>query len=459
MKLLRPRSLQLRLAVRLGVLLLAATLLAAAVFFYLSYRTADSLSRRDLFRLADELAESVEKDGSLEPLAGLAARGLLDDHDVFAIRDGDGNLLEASDPDTARFAEGRPPARRRPDFFRLDAFGPAGENYSGFEIRERSAIGGVSVLVAEPEDAEDALLNALLEEIAIAAAWIIPIFIAATLLVGVYAIRSGLRPLRENAAQAGGIRPDAMSVRLATDDLPSEVLPFVDAVNRALDRLEQGFALQRQFTANAAHELRTPLAIVTAALDGFDGDGRLAKLRQDVARMNRLVEQLLHVARLDSVVLDVSADVDLRESAREVVEYMAPLAIAQQRSIALSDAPSPVLVKGNRHAIGDALRNLVENALQHTPPHTEVVVEISAGGTVSVCDRGPGIAPDDRGRVFDRFRRGSATAGTGAGLGLAIVSEIMKLHGGEVVVDDNPDGGACLRLCFAGNCTSSRTAP
>ena len=448
MRILHPRSLQLRLATRLGVLFLVATVLAAATFFYLSYRTADSLSTRDLFRLADELAESVEEDGSLEPVSQLAARGLLEEHTVFAIRDGDGRVITASDDEIGRIAASRPPAGPRPHFFRLDAFGAAEQVYYGFDLRQRSEIGPVSVLVAEPDDAEDELLNAMLEEIAFAGAWIIPIFVAATLLVGVFAIRSGLRPLRETAGQAAAIKPEAMSVRLATEDLPSEVLPFVDAVNRALDRLERGFALQRQFTANAAHELRTPLAIVTAALDDLEGDGKLAKLRQDVARMNRLVAQLLHVARLDSIVLDVTADVDLRECAREVVEYMAPLAVAQQRAIALSGTTSPVIIKGNRHAIGDVLRNLVENALLHTPPHTEVLVDVSHEGSVTVCDRGPGIPAEDRERIFDRFWRGQGTSGTGAGLGLAIVKEIVKIHDAEVAIFDNPRGGACFILRF-----------
>lgn len=450
MRILRSRSLQLRLAVRLGVLLLVATMLAAGTFFYLSYRTADSLSRRDLFRLADELAESVEKDGSVAPTSRLEARGLLEADTVFAVRDADGELITASDLEIAEFATSRPPARRRPRFFRLDAFGPDERVYYGFDRRERSDIGPVTVLVAEPDDAENELLNALLDEIALAAAWIIPLFVAATLLVGVFAIRGGLRPLRETAAQAATIRPDAMSVRLGTQDLPTEVLPLVDAVNRALDRLEEGFALQRQFTANAAHELRTPLAIITGALEEIDADGKVAELRRDVARMNRVVEQLLHVARLDSVVLDVTSDVDLRRCAREVVENMAPLAIERQRSLALVGAQHAVIVKGNPHAIQDALRNLIANAVHHTPPETEVRVEVAAEGAIRVCDHGPGIAPEDAEHIFDRFWRGQRATGTGAGLGLAIVSEIMKLHGGDIELRDAPDGGACFTLRFPG---------
>lgn len=310
-----------------------------------------------------------------------------------------------------------------------------------------SAAGPLSVTVADASDV-DALLHAMLDEFIFDIAWIIPIFVAATLLVGVFAIRRGLAPLRAAAAQAAAIEPSSISVRLPTDDLPTEVVPLVGAVNRALDRLEQGFTVQRRFTANAAHELRTPLAIITAALDGIEGDGDLVKLRQDVARMNRLVDQLLRVARLDGVAMDVSEDLDLAKIAADVVEYMAPIAIAQERSVALVGTDTAVHVRGNRHAIEDALRNLVENAMAHTPPHAEVTVEVAADGCISVADCGTGVRAEDLAHLFDRFWRGRESCGAGAGLGLAIVKEIMKAHGGDVAVSDNPGGGARFTLRF-----------
>ena len=294
----------------------------------------------------------------------------------------------------------------------------------------------------------DAFIHAMLREFVLDVAWIIPLFVVATLVVGVLALRSGLRPLRRAAAEAARITPDAISVRLPEQDLPSEVAPLVNTVNQALDRLERGFVLQRRFTADAAHQLRTPLTIITSGLETLEDNRNLAKLRQDVARMNRLVDQLLRVARLDAVVLDVSSEVELGAVARDVVESMAPLAIARACSLALTGADRPVRIKGNRHAVEEALRNLVENAIVHTVPQTEVQVEVANDGCLSVSDHGPGVPPEDRAHLFERFWRGRAAPSAGAGLGLAIVKETMQAHGGAIQVANNPGGGARFTLRF-----------
>jgi signal transduction histidine kinase len=147
-------------------------------------------------------------------------------------------------------------------------------------------------------------------------------------------------------------------------------------------------------------------------------------------------------------VLDVSSRVDLRQVAEEVVGSMAHLALATGRTIALTGADHPVIVVGNAAAIGDALRNLVENALAYTAPGTEVIVEVGQEGTFSVLDSGPGIPVDDRPRIFDRFWRGKRVRTDGAGLGLAIVLEIARAHGASITVGDRTPSGARFDLRF-----------
>jgi signal transduction histidine kinase len=164
--------------------------------------------------------------------------------------------------------------------------------------------------------------------------------------------------------------------------------------------------------------------------------------------LNRLVEQLLRVAQLDAVVLDVTGTVDLNEVASGVVASMAPWALTRERMIAFRGSDTPVHAKGNAHAIADAIRNLIENAVVHSPAKSEVLVRAYPEGIVNVADRGSGVPAADRERIFDRFWRGRGVQFEGAGLGLAIVKEIMKAHGGTVSVADGPLGGAIFTLRF-----------
>jgi signal transduction histidine kinase len=312
------------------------------------------------------------------------------------------------------------------------------------------AVGFAAMVAASYHTAEElsneALADRFVAEFLSDAAWVFPLFAVCVLALAAWTIRTSLRPVLAVSERATAIAPGATDVRLPPEGLPSELLPLVAAVNHALDRLEGGFTAQRQFTADAAHELRTPLAILTAALDNLEGAPEVERLRLDAARMNRIVGQLLRVARLDAQPLAGREPVDLNLVAAGVVEHMAPWAAAARRRLGLEPADAPVRVLGDADALSDALRNLIENAVAHAPVDTEIVVGVGADGSVSVADAGPGVPVEDRERVFARFWRGRSRSTPGAGLGLAIVSEVARAHGGQVTVGDADGGGALFRI-------------
>ncbi len=449
----RVHSLQLRLALRLAALFVVGAAVIVGFVVWGAYDTAGTLADRELALRAADLAQYVVlgPDGTARlalPPALREAYGAAPDADVFAIRGSNGRLIAAMPEAFGSVVERWPATTDDAAYFQLTGIAGRTQDYYGLGVTVDSAAGPLSVWVARASGAS-ALIHSMIEEFVLDIAWVIPLFMLLALAIAILAIRGTLRPIREVSEIAASIGPSTTSVRLPQANLPSEIVPLVSAVNRALGRLEQGFAVQRQFTANAAHELRTPLAIITGALDNMETNPEVEKLKADVGRMNRLVEQLLSVARLDAVALDTSGRIDLNDVAHETVANLAPWALAQGRTIAFVRADRPVIVSGNAYAIDDAIRNLVENAVVHAPPRTEVTVSTRANGRIDISDHGPGVPEADRARIFERFWRGKAAPSHGAGLGLAIVAEIMKAHGGSVRVDAGPNGGAVFTLVFA----------
>jgi signal transduction histidine kinase len=450
---LRLQSLQGRLAARLAIVFVIATALVVGVILYQGSQAADELGNGQLLTRARELAHMVTLDAAgtarlelspkLEQTFNTSA-GI----DLFLVQGEQGRVIAASSPEFAGATAQMPtPVSAEPVNFRLERFGSNGEDYYGLRTTLNSVAGDVLVTVARASDA-DALAYTLLWAFIRQIAWAIPLFAIATLGIAAWSIRRGLQPIRAISAQAAEISPTAMTVRLSGDDLPSDVAPLVRAFNQALDRLEEGFSVQRQFTANAAHELRTPLAILTAGLDSVGDSTAAEKLRADVARMNRLVDQLLRVARLDALPLDVANVINLTTTVSGVVEYLAPWAVAQGRNLGFEAPEEGVLVRGNADAIADAVRNIIENAVIHTPADTEVAISITQAGAVSIADHGPGISHADRAHVFERFWRGRSESSPGAGLGLAIVAEIARAHDTCVEIGENSRGGAVFTIRF-----------
>jgi signal transduction histidine kinase len=254
-------------------------------------------------------------------------------------------------------------------------------------------------------------------------------------------------PLRRLATEAEMITPRALQSRLDESGLGLELQRLARAVNAALDRIEQGVAKQKLYAANAAHELRTPIAILGLHIDRLEASDLRTRLQSDVARISTLVEQLVTVARLGQNHVAMDESIDLAELLRDVVADRAPIAIHAGRELEfVTDGISP-FVRGNRQALFSALANLIDNAIRAEPLGGTVSVALSADGGISVTDHGPGIAEEHRIRIFEPFWRGISTQG-GAGLGLAIVREIADRHNIGIAIEDTEGGGATFRLDF-----------
>jgi signal transduction histidine kinase len=319
----------------------------------------------------------------------------------------------------------------------------------GASIPERIGDRAVWIQVAEDLAHRDVLIDDIVADFFRRVGWVTLPILLLLLAIDIVIFRRALRPVVQASHKAQSIGPARTDVRLPVADMPNEIRPLVLAVNQALDRLEQGFRMQREFTADAAHELRTPLTILRTRIDTL-ADRQVAEaLRQDIAGMSRIVSQLLDIAELETFSVDPAEIADLQSVCREVAEFIAPLALAQGKNIALSGAKSPVWVKGNPETLSRAVRNLAENAINHTPTGTAVEITVSQTGSVCVLDHGPGIPDGDRELVFRRFWRRDRRRTGSAGLGLSIVRRIVEAHAGTITVENRPSGGAQFRLSFA----------
>jgi len=363
----------------------------------------------------------------------------------YAVTDDGGRVLFSSLGERAALFSADP--RSRDIAFLQQRHGDA--TVSGASIRR--SIGDQTVWIQAGEDLgnRDVLTDDIVADFYGNVGWItLPILLV--LLVADIAIFSrALRPLRDASEIAGEIGPARPGLRLPTDEIPREVRPLVSAVNQGLDRLEEAFRIQREFTADAAHELRTPLSVLRTRLDLLRDQEAGQALRRDVEGMAHVISQLLDIAELDSLVIHPTERADLRAVATEIAEFIAPLALAQGKDIALVGSAEPVWVKGNAEMLGRAIRNLAENAINHTPAGSTVEFVVEACGTVSVLDQGPGISEDERNLIFQRFWRRDRRKAGSSGLGLSIVQRIAELHSAVVTVENRKPNGARFSLKLA----------
>jgi len=264
-------------------------------------------------------------------------------------------------------------------------------------------------------------------------------------------MRRVMAPVRLASIRAAAIKPQHSDLRLPVAGMPSELLPLVNATNEALERLGKALTAHRQFTADAAHELLTPLSVLKAHVETLPDPSTRTAVHQDIASIVEIVSQLLELAELDALDPGHAEAIDLRPICEEVIATLAPIVIKQKKIIELTGTRGPVPVRCCAKLLSRAVRNLIENAIAHTPEGKVVRLDLDDAGVIRVIDQGPGVAVEDRSRIFRRFWRGKGRKGPGAGLGLSIVQRFATTFGGSVEVGDAPGGGAefILRLPLA----------
>ena len=286
-----------------------------------------------------------------------------------------------------------------------------------------------------------------------------PVALVATAAGGWWLARRSLRPIERMTTAAEAIGAQRLDERLAVPPTSDEVAHLARTLNTMLARIEQGMNEQRRFVADASHELRTPLAVMRAELDvslradGLKGPARevLESAREEVQGMSRTVDDLLTLAGADEGRLALATEpVDLQASAGRVLEQVS--ALARRRDVTLTLAEGSAIALADADRLDHALRNLVENAIEFSPPggHVELAVTVTGGmATLKVADDGPGIAAEHREQIFHRFFRVDPSrrrATGGSGLGLAIAREIAEAHDGRISVHARHPRGSVFSI-------------
>jgi two-component system OmpR family sensor kinase len=382
-------------------------------------------------------------------------------------REASGRIL-GDIPITYSESEAVPPAPKIParvpleKLFTVGSVGTSGLRYRVFAKRDPEDT-GLTIAAVPLHEVDQTLSRLLLVEGLVIGGVLLALGVSAF-----FVVRLGLRPLDRIEVTAGEIAAGQLSRRVSPATSRTEVGRLGLALNAMLDRLERAFADRtaseerlRQFLADASHELRTPLASIRgyaelyrmgATEDAAGTELAMRRIEGESKRMGVLVEDLLTLARLDEAPELRRGSVDLAVLARDAVEDAR--ATAPERAIGF-EAPASAIVFGDPHQLRQVLANLTRNALVHTPPGTPIEVSVSQDDhtvTISVRDHGPGLPASSRENLFERFWRsegGRERGKAGAGLGLAIVREVLDAHGGEITATDAPGGGALFVVRLA----------
>ena len=448
-------SLRLRLTIwYAAVLLCILACLSVGTYFFVRRSLERSLSTqldRDFGTVATVLAANPH---------GMGSHGHLPGDVLFAVMEDQWLVYHSDAWCRAKFTK---PVYEEPD-------GAAGvwRSIQGMphrlKVRQFSLNGrDLKVTVAEDISTLDGTMRSLLQVFL----WSIPAALALSVLGGYFVAGRALSPVSAMAAKSREISAEALSERLPVGNPNDELGRMATVFNETLGRLEASFERLRNFTANVSHELRTPLTAIrsvgeVALQRRLDADALrdvVGSMLEEVERLTKLVDCLLALARAESGrTPPVQVEVDMAAEASAAFELVRVLAEEKHQAVSL-ELCRPVIVRGDPSMLRQALLNLMDNAIRYTPEGGRVKVTAGCGteGTsvVEVEDDGPGIAPEDHSRIFDRFYRAEngASATRGTGLGLAIARSAIETAGGQLQYQNAGSGGSRFRIVFpARNC-------
>lgn len=434
----RRLSLFSRLVLSMSVVATLAIIVSIG-FLYVRFVSANDRFREEtLLTFARGMARDLPvQQGGFK----FVANRLLELHGQYVVLDADNGVLSGSDGITSALV---PPDDVDHRYFSLPGHKTMPRLY-GLSLRLQGKDPARYVQVAFPKG--HLVFDSILEEFVGDIAWIWIPFVAVILVTNIVVARLALRPLIHAAKEAEQIGPASISSRITEGNLPPDVQAIVRAVNNALDRLQGGYLALERFSGNLVHELRTPMSIIKAQLSAPNASD-VTELRKDVESMERIITQLVDRVRLGGLHFEADDLIDLSDVARSVGGFLAPVIIGKGRSIEIVAPEDPVWINGSNDFIFRALRNLIENAVEHSPVHGTVTVTIAQDRSVTVEDMGPGFPETKLDPATRRSQQLVSDRADGLGLGLSIVDETMDAHGGRLFLKNPPTGGASARMEF-----------
>ncbi len=449
------RSLRSYLMQRLLISLYLLWIVSTAVGYFATINYANQPYDLVLLQRANEIAAQLALGSGKEKLDVMptlpdGTDPGMPDRVVFTVTDSEGHKL-AGNGNTLRPLSYRR-GRTGPLFSNGEREGQKTRMVSlTFRAGERT----LQLHVAETTQQRQALIRGILANI------VIPQLLLTLIALAVvwYGLKQGLRPLERLRNEVSRRQRDDLS-QLDGGKAPAEVHPLIDAVNDLLERLKQVMSAQQRFVADAAHQLRTPFAGLKMqaelALRTDDIEQKQHALRHILTSTRhgtRLVNQLLALARTEPAGLgtDRFTRIDLRQMAQECTLEWVPMALEKDIDLGFEASDKPLPLMCDAPSLVEMLNNLIDNAIRYTPEGGHITVSTAyESGQALLCveDNGPGIAPEHRERVFERFYRILGSGQSGSGLGLSIVAEVAKRHGGKLSLTEASDGQG-TRFCIS----------